>query len=96
MALTRADINRGLTDPRWNGYGYLHARDESLSAARRSAADSALLRLANRRDWTYDDLFENVLDAQPGRVYGEWANSEFRSDAQLDTMLSRRWSSTSG
>ena len=87
MALTRADINRGYQDSRWTDFGYLNAREQASSANRRSAADTALLRLANRRHWTYDDLFENVLNARVGRVYGEWANDEFRSDEQLDTML---------
>jgi hypothetical protein len=91
MTLTRADINRGYDDPRWGGHGYLKVRNETWrgegSANRRSAADSALLRLANRRHWTYDDLFENVLNSAPGRVYGEWALDEYRSDAHLDTML---------
>lgn len=87
MALTRADINRGYEDSRWEGFGYLGARNEGSSANRRSAADSALLRLANRRHWTYDDLFENVLNARVGRIYAEWAEQDFRSDEQLDTMM---------
>lgn len=87
MTLTREDINRGYKDPRWGGYGYLKAREDATSPNRRSAADLALLRLANRRHWTYDTLFEDVLNSQPGRIYGEWANEEHRSDAQLDTLL---------
>ncbi len=87
MTLTRADINRGYKDPRWERWGYLKAREEATSPNRRSAADLALLRLANRRHWTYDTLFEDVLNSQPGRIYGEWANDSFRSDAELDTIL---------
>lgn len=87
MTLTRDDINRGYKDPRWGGYGYLKAREDATSPNRRSAADLALLRLANRRGWTYETLFEDVLNSQPGRIYGEWANEEHRSDAQLDTLL---------
>jgi hypothetical protein len=87
MSLTRADINRGYTDSRWNGFGYLLPRERATSAAVRSAADQAVLRLANRRRWTYDDLFENILDNRVGRIYGEWAMDERRSDAQLDTVL---------
>ena len=87
MALTREDINRGYKDPRWGGFGYLHAREQATSPNRRSAADLALLRLANRRHWTYETLFEDVLNNQAGRIYGEWANDQFRSDAQLDTIL---------
>lgn len=87
MALTRADINRGYEDPRWAGFGYLHPRERASNAHARSAADLAVLRLANRRRWTYDDLFENVLNNRVGRIYGEWALEKVHSDAQLDEVL---------
>jgi len=68
--LTTADIDAGLTDERWLGWGYLGERSRSEQNA--TEADAVVLRFARVLGWDREDLF-HWMNSKDGRWFGDWA-----------------------
>jgi hypothetical protein len=71
--MTRTDIEAGLEDERWLGWGYLGERSRTDDTA---AADALVLRFAAERGWDAEDLF-HWANSKDGRWFGDWAFGGF-------------------
>lgn len=80
LALMPHAITDGYSDVRWRGFGYLGARRERPEELARTT-DGAVLSVANRHRWSYEDLFAAVLNSRGGRIWGEWALDRAASGA---------------
>lgn len=63
--LTAGDLSRALEDERHLGFGYRSGRS-SATESRVSDADAIVLRIANEKGWTYEQLFA-WANSRPGR-----------------------------
>ena len=68
MELNLSDIERGYADDRWHGVGYLAGR--SRIAHHNYLGDSILLKYANSKGWSYDNLFR-WMDSRSGRHFAD-------------------------
>lgn len=83
--LTVADIEAGLTNPEWNGWGYLGERSRTEDTDQIVAADEVLLSLVNAEGWTAAEFFA-WLDSKLGRWFGDLA---FGNDVSADEVRSK-------
>lgn len=81
--LTVDDVEAGLDNPEWGGYGYLAERSRARRAVQ-DRGDAFLLREANARGWAPARLFE-FTNSGMGRhfgdlVFGGWSDAEVERD----------------
>ena len=65
---TVRDIEAAYENPEWGGYGYLGARQNEPSSAKRRLMDNAILAVANEDGWSKRFFFE-FLNSKPGRHF---------------------------
>lgn len=82
--LTVDDVEAGLDNPEWGGYGYLGERSRQRRSAQ-DRGDAFLLREANRRGWTAAQLFDFV-NSGTGRHFGDLVFGGW-SDADVERQL---------
>lgn len=69
--LTVEDIEAGMDNDEWLGFGYLGERSRERRAAQ-DRGDAMVLAEANRRGWTPERLF-TWLNSRDGRHFGDLA-----------------------
>src|SRR5262245_18853172 len=87
--LTVDDIEAGYRNDDWQGFGYLgeRMRAGSTDHRRRTAADTAVLEVANANGWSAQRLFEDFLNAKVGRWFGDIAYGSDDDLARAATSL---------